>query len=909
MSGFGFFHLHAHSRYSTLDGMSPVAEMVEIAARNGQPGLALTDHGLMSGCLELYKECKKNGIKPFPGIEAYVVRTLDKESERYHCGIVALDLDGYRALVRLSTLSHQRDHFYFKPRISLAELVEFGSAYGEHVALFSGCYFGLVVQTYLQSGEPAAGGIIKKLAKVFPKFFIEIQMHNTIHRDGSTDWDLANWLFANANFYGLPVIATQDSHYSDRRDKPAHEMMKKLGYMSSDESEILFPGNSYHLATTGWMEKQYAGQREIWDAAQSSYMRLMLDNHLELPALDKYQFHVPRMSATPDTQLKKLAEKGLFWRLKTTDAKYQERLNYELSTIAQMGYANYFLLTSKLLSWCRDQGILTNTRGSANGSLVCWALGITQIDPLHWGISFDRFMHPTRQKPPDIDVDVERDRREELIAHIAESFTVTPIGTFAKMGGDEETGRGSVFVKYLAYKRKVLGDGFKTSKFGKLENLWDLDKIVPADAETLRRLARMSVYTNAGTHAAGYLLTSPRYSLNRYIPTMLVSGHLVSQMTMDDAEMAGYVKEDFLGMAVLTTCGSLLRMIGRDPKYGLTWIPDNDKLACAELSTGKTGTGIFQFEGFSTAVGARQMKIRKTADAIICLALTRPAALAAGHTEEYMQFRKRLAQPTYIHPIFEKHTKETYGLFIIQDQAIDVIRELGLSYEDLNDMLKAVKASNERIKEAEKTFARIKPHFVTLCRKAGMDHATAILAWEKVRGFSDYGFNRAHATAYGLFAYRMAYLKTRYPLEFMCATLQTWAGSTKEPTYVGEARRMGITIHRANIHSSGLNWTIDGHGLRKGLLSVHGIAEKTGAKIVEQRNIADFFSPADLLKRCGKTVSDALGETLEEYKPDEQQILREQLDTYMREHKPEKKVVAKPKPKFGLPVAKRLGDE
>ncbi len=908
-----FFHLHAHSKYSCLDGMSSIADMVKIVAEDGQPALAISDHGLMSGSLELYKECKKYGIRPFPGIEAYIVKTLEKEEERYHIGLLALDLEGYRALVNLSTLSFGRDHFYRKPRISLPELLEFGKQHGKHVVLLSGCYFGLVIQTFLSDGEAAAGGVVDNLARGFHNFYIEVQMHNTVHRDGSTDWDLANWLVALAHFKGIPIVVTQDAHYAERADKPAHEMMKKLGYMSSDESEILFPGNSYHLATAGWMEHQYAGQMEAWEEAQGSFRRILLENSLEMPALDNYKFHVPRLSKLPNTTLREEAEKGLVWRKKETDQKYLERLDYELSTVKKMGYANYFLLTSRLLKWCSEQGILTNTRGSANGSLVCWALGITQIDPLKWGISFDRFMHPTRQKPPDIDVDVERDRRQELIAHISEDFDVTSIGTFLKMGESGETGRGSVFVKYLSYKRKVLGDKFKDSEFGRLENLWGLDKIVPDDAQTLRRLARMSVFTGGGTHAAGYVLASSGYPLANYIPTMLVggvSGNRVTQMMMDDCETAGYVKEDFLGVAALTTVAKILEAIGRKTKYGLTWIPDDDKQACAELSSGRTGTGIFQFEGYSTAKGARQMRIRNCRDAIICLALTRPAALDAGADQEYMEFRKRLKKPTYIHPIFEQYTKETYGVFVIQDQVIDVIRAIGMSYEDLNDMLKAVKASNERIKEAEKTFARIAPHFKRLCVKQGMTHTQAMQAWNKVRSFSDYGFNRAHATAYGLLGYRMAYLKVHYPLEFMCATLQTWAGAENEPLYQQEARRMGITIHRASIHDSDENWKIENGGLRKGFLSVKGIGKKGAPKIVAQREIADFYSEEDLQKRCGKVVFDVLGHTLEPLSAKE----REAAQAVIKIATAKKRAVVvakKATPRFDLskPIGRKVGAE
>jgi DNA polymerase-3 subunit alpha len=817
----------------------------------------------MSGSLELYRECREHGIKPIPGVEAYLVKTYGKEEERYHCGLLALDYTGYKALVRLSNDSFSREHFYRKPRIDLKTLYRFGDEVGKHVALLSGCFFGLIIQEYLQVGETYAGWYIEEFKKHFPNFYIEVQMHNTVHPDGSTDWDLANWLRSAAHMFGLPLIATQDSHYCQIRDKSSHEMMKKLGYMTSDESEFLFPGNSYHLAKTEWVEKQYMGQREMWSEMQSSFRRLLYDCHVEMPALDKYKFNVPEMSISPNRRLSKLVY-ATYDDWANGGEEYGERVEYELDIIAQMGFANYFLLMHEVIGWCKKQGIVTNTRGSANGSLVCYLLGITQVDPMEWGISFDRFLHPTRKKPPDIDVDVEPDRRPEIIAHLAKRWEVTGIGTFGKM--TDANDRGSVFVKYLAYKRRSLGEKFRESEMAAVKNLWELDQLVPDDAATLRRLAGMQVFTGGGQHAAGYLLSSLDYPLEDYIPTMLVGGskvgHYVTQMTMDDCESAGFVKADFLGVSALSTVAAVLRMIGKDPVDGLMWIPNDDKLACKEISNGRTGTGVFQFEGYSTAVGARMMKIAHTKDAILCLALTRPAALSTGADKEYLAFRKKEKTPKYIHPIFEKYTSESYGVFIIQDQVIDILRALGMSFEDLNDMLKAVKASNEKIIAARKTFERIEKVFRQLCKKAGMYDDTATQAWAKIRGFSDYGFNRAHATAYGLLGYRMGYLKAYWPKEFMCATLQTWAGTTNEAKYIHEARSMGLHIHRATVESD-VNWTMTDDGLRKGLLSVKGIGVALAQKVITAREDSPFQDEADLRKRCGKVVGDALADTIE----------------------------------------------
>jgi DNA polymerase-3 subunit alpha len=526
---------------------------------------------------------------------------------------------------------------------------------------------------------------------------------------------------------------------------------------------------------------------------------------------------------------------------------YDNRLKYELGVIEQMGFANYFVLTDNVIREARKQGILVNARGSANGSLVLYALGITNVDPIEWDVPFDRFLHPSRKKPPDIDFDIDRDRRPEFIEIIEQQAgSATPIGTYGRLTDSED--RGAIFIKYVSYRKRI-------GKPVDIEQLRELEDIAPDDMPVLRRLASMSVLTGGGTHAAGYLLDHHTQPMKDYIPLMRVggiNGNVVTQYEDQDCEEFGYVKMDALGLAALTTCANVLTQIGKDPVKGLSWIKPNDKEACKILRSGRTGTGIFQFEGYSTAKGARDMGVRSTKDAILALALFRPASQDSGATDEYLYYRKtKGAEPKYIHDVFRTVTKETYGVFVLQDQVIELLRRIGMSYEDLNDMLSAVKMSNHNVRVAQQIFDRIQPNFDRLCRDQGMDSKTAKKAWKKVMGFSDYGFNKAHATSYGLMAYRMAWLKAYHEKEFMAALLATWAGKPKEKMYLQEARHLGLRIGRADVNASKANWSLDKTGLlRRGLLSVPGLGEKSSQEIVAHQ---PYDTVDDIIERCNGT--------------------------------------------------------
>jgi DNA polymerase-3 subunit alpha len=826
-----YFPVHAHSEYSTLDGMNSVEQMVETVLKLNQPALALTDHGTMAGVLRLYKECKKHDITAFPGEEIYLVTdATDKEAreKRYHLGLLALTEKGFRGLVALSSRSHSRERFHRRPLIDFNDLKEFGSAYGPDVAVTTGCYFGLPVQTLINDGPGAAARVVKMIASWFPNTFVELQNHG-IEQDGQSDKAIFNQMYLLSQKLGLPVVLGQDSHYCESFQQPVHDLMKDICYFG-DSDDNRFPGGPYHMASTKWLKRTV--DPLLWSHVEDGHGALLDLNRLKLPALDKYQFHMPSMARNADRVLsdevmKIAGEMGV-------SPAYYKAINKELKTVTEMGFANYFLMTLELIKWCQAEGIFVDARGSANGSMVCYIIGITTVDPILWKTPFDRFLSKERQKPPDIDIDIEHARRGEVIEHLRTMFpSMVNIGTYSKIGIQEtEDGedKGSIYVQYAAAMRK------KTGGYG---------GIAPEHRPLLEALADTPVRRSLGSHAGGYVIPGDQLAIGDYLATGLIasSGTVVTQAVMEDVEEAGYVKLDVLGLRQLTTFRLIMELIGKDPMVeGMGWIPNDDQKALAVLRSGIVGNGVFQFEGWSTAKGAHEMRVATTKEAIDCIAIYRPAVMAGGQQARYLRARAKNAPETTLgasgNGSLAPLVADTWGVPIFQDQVIDIMRTVGLGFDDWNAILKAVKASNDKITDyALGTFNRVHPIFVACAiANAGMTAKEAEYAWSEVMGFADYGFNKAHATNYGLRGYRMAYLKAHYPTQFMAATLSVWTGSDKEPKYIKECHRMKLVIHRADVNTSDVLWTMDSPGhLRKGLLSVSGIGQAAAQCIVEER--------------------------------------------------------------------------
>jgi DNA polymerase-3 subunit alpha len=909
-----FFHAHTHSQFSTVDGMSDVDLLVTKAHRLGQPGMALTDHGNMAGSVRLYKACKARGMAPFPGFEGYLVDPnaddpYHASTDRFHFGVFALSYKGYQGLVKLNSLSHTRPRFSRFPRLLLADLADFATEYGKEVVLTTGCFFGLVQQQIDQGDISAAERTIKTYASWFPYTFVELQNHHITHDEGSgmDDDEMVKTLYRVAQRQGLPVIATQDCHYTDQSQKVAHGLMKRMVYGGEEYSE--FPGDSFHLASGDWVAEHY--EPHVWEDCEDSYRWLIAHNRVSIPELDTFKAHVPSMSKTPDVTLAQMVRELLAEMLSNTDltaAKrklYTDRLNEELSVIKYVGYANYFLLWKRFVDWCRDEQICIEARGSANGSLVCYLMGITQVDPIYWKTMFERFMSRDRIKPPDIDMDIESERRAEAVnwwRQLGEEmgFNVVPIGNWSTLGSTNDgNDKGSVLVSYISNLRRkadniaqtkwidteamraenkdgelkagqkriwkvnprtgkrmtkaevdTYGKGVFFKKYGHIKTIEDVRTISEADYLGLRALAKMgSVYKSYGVHAAGVLLGSPELRIEDVIPTALVasSDTTITQFDMDDVEEWGLMKNDLLGQATLTVMRRCQEMIHE--QYGdiedatdFSWIPYNDRAACKILREGRTDNGIFHFEGWTKAKGGKEMGIASTKDVVMATALYMPGATESGQKDHYLKHRRmgRVGSATqnYPHTSFEEVLSETYGAVIFQEQPIAILRKLGMSMENINILFKVVKDSGKgAIARNTERLEKLRKEFDYLCVKNEVDDIEH--AWHLVTGFISYGFNRAHATGYGLRSYRCAYLKAHYPHEFMAALLEVWAArdKDKEALYAREARRLDIRLLPPHVNDSGATWKLSRgrnmqpRGIRKGLVSITGMGPGSAAEI------------------------------------------------------------------------------
>lgn len=928
MSASSFMNFHVHTNHSVIDGMSRPEILVEKAARMGQPGIGFMDHGNMSGTVKGYRAAQAAGIKFFPGFEGYLIDPAVDDWEnppkgtkvgRYHFGIQALNEDGYKALVKLSSLSHTRPRFNRFSRLTLGDLAEFGAEHGEDVAFYTGCFFGYVQQTLVKDlhgeGPANAERIILQFRQWFPHLFVELQHHNIDHLDSEgryqgTDGDIVEALHGIAQRNDLPVVAGQDSHYCDQPQKSAHGLMKRMVYAGGDDE---FPGDSFHLATGDWVQEHYSP--EIWADIEDGFAHLLSLHDLHIAPLDSFTPDVPRISRDPSKKIRRLCKVKLDEYMESQRIgsgkraqRYLDELAEELRVIDHLGMAEYHVIVRDYVEWCHANDVFVEARGSANGSLVCFLLGITQIDPIKHGTDFARYLSVDRVKPPDIDMDVEDNRRPDLMHYLLSKYDSVQIGTFGKLGASyserEDREGGSVLQSWLSYKRRACFEEAKTilttraerkgdkaptqvdikaygsaifrNKYGDATDVRDVEALEPRDYKGLREMIKMdSVYRSYGVHAGGVLLSGEHVKIEDYIPTMLVASSetRVSQYDMDDVEEFGLLKMDILGQATLRTMKIANELIvdeGDDPA-DLTWIPEDDRATLKDARSGRTKTGVFHIEGYTKAKGARSLPIKNTRDFVLWQALYMPGAMDTGQTEHVERARKDKDfrdDVTYIHPIFERWLKETYGAYVYQNQVMNILRDLGMDIPSINVFLKVVKASGKGA--LEKNRAKLEGLAATyhdLCQSHGISERDEHESWEALCGFGAYGFNKNHAAGYGIRSYRAQYLKTHYPLEFMTALLQTWAGRDKEKDYIKEARRIELRILPPHVNISTDTWVMDErrNGIRRGLSSIPGIGEKSALAISEQ---APFTSIEDMVARVsgraltgGKAYLDSDGDS------------------------------------------------
>lgn len=849
-----FTHLHLHSHYSLLDGLSKVEDILKKAKEMGLDALALTDHGALYGAIEFYTEAKKLGIKPIIGCELYLSpRTLyDKtpkiDTKFYHLPVLVKNLTGYKNLLKLVTIG-QLEGFYYKPRIDKEVLKK----YSEGLIALSGCLRGEIPQALLQGNYQKAKELLKEYQSIFSKenFYLELQDHLELEEQRKVN----ELLIKLAKEEGAPFVVTCDSHYLNLEDKRTHEVLLAVqtGTDVEDEERFTMKKADLHFKSPQEVIKNFESYPEVFE----NIKKIVDDCNLELE-LNKITFPRFEVSTGEDhfEYLKKLAYEG-FEKLYKDNIKAKERLEYELDVIKQTNFADYFLIIYDFIKFAEENGILTNTRGSAAGSLVAYVLGITKVDPLKFELYFERFLNPERIQPPDIDVDVADDKRNILIDYIVSKYGkdhVAQIITFGYMKSRmavRDVNRalgysysfGDKIAKLIPFNMTIKE---ALEKIPELKELYETDEKAKEVLDISQKLE--GVARHASTHAAGVVI-SPEPLVN-YLPLQHSSRNeeeIITQYDMYDLENIGLIKIDILGLKNLTVIKNSLRIIKKvyDKEIDLDKIGFDDKKVYELLAKGET-IGVFQVESEGMRRYLKELKPTNIEDLAAMLALFRP-----GPMELIPQFikRKHHQEPiTYLHPQLKPILEKTYGNVVYQEQLMRIAHDLaGFSMAEADVLRKAVGKKNKELLDAQKE------KMIKGMTERGVKKEIAFKIWEWVEPFARYGFNKGHSASYARITYQTAWLKTYYPNAFMAALLTSDFGDLDRVAIeISECERLKIKVLPPSVNSSFVEFGIDKEtkDIYFSLAAIKNVGVAAATQIVEERQKNGPYSNlSDFLKR------------------------------------------------------------
>ena len=853
-----FTHLHVHTEYSLLDGMCPIHPLVLKAKEMGMDSLAITDHGVMYGVIEFYQAAREAGIKPIIGCEIYLAPNgrLSRnagDKNNYHLILLARDKTGYQNLIQLTTKANL-EGFYYRPRVD-KELLE---QHKEGLIALSACLAGEISQLVLSRRYDEAKQAALWYKQTFGEFYLELMKHPISELEG-----VNNYLIQMSQELDIPLVATNDTHYIRREDASAHDLLLCIGTNTTihDEKRLKMAGDTFYLRSPEEMAELFKDVPQALENTERIAGMCNLDlefGRLHLPEID-----LPE-GKTPDQFLADLCHESLHRYYPNPTPEIEQRLEYELDVIEKTQFANYFLVVWDIISFVKKQNILFGVRGSAAASIVLHCLGITAVDPLAHGLVFERFLNIERKEMPDIDMDFQDDRRDEVINYVSQKYGqdhVAQIITFGTLGARaaiRDVGRalGMPYGEVDRVARLVPGTPGMTlaramDENQELRTISQDDDIVRNLVNSARRVEGIS--RHASTHAAGVVIS--REPLTNYVPLQRSAKTdnqetVMTQFSMDDIASIGLLKMDFLGLANLTILGKVRDIIrqNRGIDIDLNNIPMDDKKTFELLSAGETA-GVFQLEGAGMRRYIKELKPTTFSDIAAMVALYRPGPME--HIPRFIDAKHGRKPIQYPHSALENILKETYGVIVYQDQVLFIVREFAGYSLGQADIFR--KAMGKKIAEVMK---KEKRNFINGAKKMEYPTELAEEVFALIEPFAGYAFNKAHSVSYALIAYQTAYLKANYPEEYITAFLTIHAGDLeKTANAVAECRRLNIAVLPPDINRSQLEFSIENIANEKpaiqfGLSGIKNVGTGSVEPIINERNKnGEFKSIEDLCRR------------------------------------------------------------
>jgi DNA polymerase-3 subunit alpha len=844
-----FVHLHVHSEFSILDGACRIPALAEKAARLEMPAVGLTDHGSLAGAIDLYRAATEQGVKPLLGCEVYVVDDRRKQEKGHaHLTLLAESQIGYGNLIKLCSLGFL-EGYYYRPRVDW-ELLE---RHAPGLIALSGCLSGRVSRALAEARGGDAEMELDRLEQIFGRDQVYVELQNA---GLPIQQQIVPQLSELAARRKLPLVATGDVHYLDAADAWSHEALLCIqsGDSLKNPSHWRFESNEFYFKTPEEMALDFPGHEDAMRRTLEVAERCAVE--IELGRLLLPRFPLPEGRDAFD-ELVAQCETGLVQRYGKATPELQERLRFELKTIREMGFADYFLIVADFVGFARRDGIQVGPgRGSAAGSLVAYCLGITDIDPIRYDLLFERFLNPGRKSMPDIDIDFAVEGRERVINYVADKYgrdRVAQIITFSTMAARAAL-RDAARVLEIPYgvadriaklvpegPGQTLEDALKQG--AELRQAYDADPVAREIVDLARPLEGL---TRADSiHAAGVVIGAQ--PLLEVIPLQQKGpdAEIVTQFSMGNVEKLGLLKMDFLGLRNLDVIATAERLVGDG--LDVSKAPLDDPATFEMLARGDS-TGVFQFESSGMRDALRQVKPTEFEDLVALVALYRPGPMAYIPT---YAARKHGREPVrHLDPRLEQITGRTYGISIYQEQSMEIAKRLaGFSPAEADDLRKAIG------KKIHSLMASLKDKFIDGCIANGVSAAVATQLWDDTEKAQDYSFNKSHAACYALIAYRTAWLKAHYPCEYMAALISS-VMNTKDrvPFYVNACDEMGIQVLPPDVNSSQVDFAVVDGKIRFGLNAVKNVGESAAAAIVRAREEGAFLSIWELTERVDPQV-------------------------------------------------------